>query len=47
MQPAEVRPKPNAIEQIVKSGKNRGQILAKSKIEIFDIARYIGGYQKS
>lgn len=43
MQPAEAHPKSNTIEHFVKSNENRGQILAKSKIEIFDIARYIGG----
>lgn len=37
-------PKSNAPEHFVKSVRNQGQILAKSKIEIFDIARYIGGY---
>ena len=30
MQPAEVRPKPNTLEQIIKSCQNQGQILRKS-----------------
>lgn len=43
MQPAEVRPKPNTLEQIVKSVRNQGQIWAKNKIEISDIEGCIEG----